>query len=163
MYTGLKPVKRWSLRGAYASATLATLLALLPVAPASAHLDLTPRLVEQGAVVEVRVELPQLRPGAPPQGLEVSGDGIEVLSAELQETLGSETVWSVRLRANAEPGVVPLLLRAVYADGQSVEVDEQLTVRPAEEESGFPWPAAIVGALLAVSFAGVSLRLARRR
>ena len=68
----------------------------------------------------------------------------------------------MRLRADRDPGVVPLVLRAVYADGASVEVDEELTVAPAPTGSDFPWPALVVGALLAVAFAGLSLRLARR-
>ena len=57
---------------------------------------------------------------------------------------------------------MPLVLRAVYDDGRSVEVDQQLTVVPAEGSS-FPWPAVAVGAVLAVAFAAVSLRLARRK
>ena len=55
-------------------------------------------------LTDIRVELPQLRPGPPPRRLEVEGDGIEVLSADLQGTSGSDTVWNVRLRATAEPG-----------------------------------------------------------
>ena len=34
--------------------------------PALAHLDIRPTLVEQGVVTDVRIELPQLRPGPPP-------------------------------------------------------------------------------------------------
>ncbi|MEO5575013.1 MAG: hypothetical protein ABIR67_02770 [Gaiellaceae bacterium] len=144
-------------------ATFATLSACLAVEPALAHLDLRPRLVEQGAVVDVRVELPQLRPGGPPRQLELAGPGIEVLSTRLQSTLASETVWSARLRADAAPGVVTLVLTAVYADGRTVEVDEQLTVVVAPPGSGFPWAGVVAGALLAVGFAAVSLYLARRR
>lgn len=162
-YTVRKPVKQWSVRAAYVGATLATLSTSVSVEPARAHLDFRPSLVEQGAVADIRVELPQLRPGAPPRRLEVEGPGIEVLSVASQTALGVETAWSVRLRANAPPGVVALVLRVVYADGQSVEIDQQLTVVPAEEESGFPWPAAIAAALLAVSFAAGALLLARRR
>jgi hypothetical protein len=162
-YTVRKPMKRWSLRAAYATVTLTALLLTLPWEPASAHVDLRPRLVVQGALTDVRVELPQLRPGEPPSGLEVEGEGIEVSSADLQGTLGSETLWSVRLRATAEPGVVPLVLRAVYDDGQSVEVDQQLTVVPAPEGSSFPWAGVVAGAFLAAAFAAVSLRLARRK
>jgi hypothetical protein len=156
-------MNRWSLRAAYANVTLAALFLALPVEPASAHLDLRPRLVVQGAVTDVRIELPQLRPGAPPSDLEVESDGIDVSSADLQGTKGSESVWSVRLRATAEPGVVPLVLRAVYDDGQSVEVDQQLTVVPAPEGSSFPWAGVVAGAFLAAAFAAVSLRLARRK
>ena len=156
-------MNRWSLRVAYANVTLAALFGALQAEPAHAHVDLRPRLVVQGALTDVTVELPELRPGAPPRELEVEGEGIEVRSAELQGTLGSETFWTVRLRAESEPGVVPLVLRAVYADGQTVEVDERLTVVPAPESASFPWPAVVVGALLAVAFAAVSLRLARRK
>ncbi len=163
MYTHLKPVKVWSLHGTYARATLTTLLALALAEPALAHLEIRPGLVAQGAAVNVRVELPQLRAGAPPERLEVEGPGIEVLSSRLQEALGSETIWSVRLRTVRPPGVVPLILRAVYADGRSVEVDERLTVVPPAATSAFPWGGVIAGALLALGFAGISLHLARRK
>lgn len=163
MYTVRKPVKRWSLRTAYASATLAALATTVSVEPALAHLDIRPSLVQQGVLTDIRVELPQLRAGSPPRRLEVEGAGIEVISADLEGTLGSETLWNVRLRATAEPGVVPLVLRAVYADGRSVEVDQQLTVAPGPERSGFPWVGVAAGAFLAVAFAAVALRLARRK
>ena len=58
---------------------------------------------------------------------------------------------------------MPIVLRAVYADGRSVEVDQSLTVVPASEEEGFPWPAAIVGVLLALAAAAAALLLARRQ
>lgn len=163
MYTVRKPVNRWSLRTAYASATLAALITAVSAEPALAHLNVRPSLVEQRVVTDVRVELPRLRPGSPPRGLEVEGDGIEVISADLLGNSGSDTLWNVRLRATAEPGVVPIVLRAVYADGQSVEVDQQLTVVPGPERSGFPWVGVVAGAVLAVAFAAVSLRLARRK
>jgi hypothetical protein len=163
MYTVRKPVNRWSLRTAYASATLAALTTAVSAQPALAHLDLRPSLVQQRVLTDVRVELPQLRPGSPPRRLEVEGDGIDVISADLLGNSGSDTLWNVRLRATAEPGVVPLVLRAVYADGQSVEVDQQLTVVPGPERSGFPWAGVVAGAVLAAAFAAVSLRLARRK
>jgi hypothetical protein len=131
--------------------------------PAAAHLVIQPTLVQQGVTTDVRVELPQLRPGGPPRRLEVEGDGLEVFSADLQGTSGSDTLWNVRLRATAEPGVVPFVLRAVYADDRSVEVDQQLTVAPGPEQSGFPWVGVVAGTLLALAFAAVSLRLARRK
>ena len=109
------------------------------------------------------VELPPLRPGSPPRRLEVEGEGVEVSATELRGTTGADTLWTVRLRATADPGVVPIVLRAVYADGKSVEVDQQLTVAPAPKRSGFPWVGVVVGALLAVAFAVVSLRVARRK
>ena len=163
MYTVRKPVKRWSLRTVNASATLAALALALLAQPALAHLDILPTLVEQGAVTDVRVELPQLRPGPPPDRLEVEGDGIEVISADLQGISGSDSVWNVRLSATAAPGVVPIVLRAGYGDGRAVEVDQQLTIAPRPETSGFPWVGVAVGAFLAVAFAVVTLRVARRK
>src|SRR5687768_10305360 len=163
MYTVRKPVRRWSLRTAYASATLAALTTAVSGEPALAHLDVRPSLVEQGVVTDVRVELPRLRPGAPPRRLEVEGDGIDVISANLQGTSDSETIWNVRLRGTAAPVVVLRVLSAVYADGQSVEVDQQLTVAPAPVRSGFPWAGVVAGTLLAVAFAAVALRVARRK
>ena len=163
MYTVRKPVKRWSLRTVNASATLAALGLTLLAQPALAHLDIRPTLVEEGVVTNVRVELPQLRPGPPPDRLEVEGDGVDVISAVLQGTSGSDSVWTVRLRATAAPGAAPIVLRAVYADGRSVEVDQQLTVAPRPETSGFPWVGVVAGVLLAVAVAAFSLRLARRK
>ena len=163
MYTVRKPVNRWSLRTVNVSATLAVLGMTVLAQPALAHLDIRPTLVEQGVVTDVRVELPQLRPGGPPDQLEVEGDGIEVISSVLQGTSGSDSVWIVRLRATGAPGAAPIVLKAVYADGRSVEVDQQLTVAPRPETSGFPWLGVLAGLLLAVAIAAFSLRLARRK
>jgi hypothetical protein len=163
MYTVRKPVKRWSLRTVNVSATLAALALTQLAQPALAHLDVRPTLLEQGVLTDVRVELPQLRPGPPPRRLEVEGDGIDVVSSDLQGTSGSDSLWNVRLRATAAPGSVPVVLRAVYADGRSVEVDQQLTVTPAPERSSFPWAGVVAGVLLAVAVAAFSLRLARRK
>ena len=163
MYTVRKPVNRCPLRAAYVGATLSTLLALVTAEGASAHVDVQPRLVEQGVITQLRVELPQLRPGPAPQRIEVEGAGLEVLSARLQGRKGSETVWSVRVRADAPPGQVPLILRAVYTGGEAVEVRNSLTVVPAPEASSFPWAVVAGGTLLALVLALVLLRLARRR
>jgi hypothetical protein len=163
MYTVRKPVKRWSLRSVNVSATLAALAMAVLAQPALAHLVIRPTLLEQGAVTDVSIELPQLRPGSPPRRLDVEGDGLDVISSDLQGTSGTDTLWSVRLRSTAEPGVAAIVLRAVYADGKSVEVDQQLTVAPAPEQSSFPWVGVVVGALLAVAVAAFSLRLARRK
>ena len=81
----------------------------------------------------------------------------------MQAPTRPEPVWSVRIRANGPPGVTPLVLRAVYADGSSVEVDQTLTVIPAPEGAGFPWPGAAAAVFLAVAFAGTGLYLARRK
>ena len=163
MYTVRKPVKRLSLRTAYASATLAALLTALSAEPALAHLVIQPTLLEQGVVTDVSIELPQLRPGSAPRRLDVEGMGVDVISSALQGTSGTDTLWNVRLRATADPGVAPIVLRAVYADGKAVEVDQQLTVAPAAEQSSFPWFGVVVGVLLAVAVAVFSLRLARRK
>jgi len=72
-------------------------------------------------------------------------------------------VWSVRVRADAPPGQVPLILRAVYRGGEVVEVRNSLTVVPAPEASSFPWAVVAGGTLLALALAFVVLRLARRR
>jgi hypothetical protein len=163
MYTVRKPVNRCPLRAAYVGATLSTLLALVTAEGAWAHVDVQPRLVEQGVITQLRVELPRLRPGPAPQRIEVEGAGLEVLSTRLQGKKGTETVWSVRVRADAAPGQVPLTLRAVYAGGEAVEVKNSLTVVPALEASSFPWAVVAVGTLLALALAFVLLRLARRR
>ena len=163
MYTVRKPVNRCPLRAAYVGATLSTLLALVTAEGAWAHVDVQPRLVEQGVITQLRVELPRLRPGPAPQRIEVEGAGLEVLSTRLQGKKGTETVWSVRVRADAPPGQVPLILRAVYTGGAAVEVRNSLTVVPAPETSSFPWAAVTVGTLLALALALVVLRLARRR
>jgi hypothetical protein len=163
MYTVRKPVNRCPLRAAYVGATLSTLLALVTAEGAWAHVNVQPRLVEQGVITQLRVELPQLRPGPAPHRIEVEGAGLEVLSTRLQGKKGTETVWSVRVRADAAPGQVPLTLRAVYAGGEAVEVKNSLTVVPAPEASSFPWAVVAVGTLLALALAFVLLRLARRR
>lgn len=156
-------MKRSSLRAAYVGATLATLAALLPGQPAWAHVDVRPRVVEQGKAAELRVELPRLRPGPAPEALELSGDGIDVSSVRLSGTAGPETVWAVRLRAEGPPRQAQLLLRAVFADGASVDLDESLTVVAAPPQEPFPWAAAGFGALLALGFAAAALRVARRK
>ncbi len=156
-------MKRPSLLAAYVGATLATFLALSPGEPASAHVDVRPRVVEQGAIAELRVELPQLRPGPAPTALEVTGDGIDVLAVSLEGTQGPETVWAVRVRVAGPPRQAQLVLRAVFADGESVEVDDTLTVVPAPADDPFPWALAGAGAVLALGFAALALRVARRK
>jgi hypothetical protein len=163
MYTVRKPVKRWSLRSVNVSATLAALAMAVLAQPALAHLVIQPTLLEQGVVTDVSIELPQLRPGSAPRSLDVEGAAIDIISSDLQGTSGTDTLWKVRLQATADPGVAPVVLRAVYADGKSVEVDQQFTVAPAPERASFPWVGVMVGALLAVTVAVFSLRLARRK
>jgi hypothetical protein len=137
---------------------------LLLAEPSLAHVDVRPRLVEQGVTTALRVELPRLRAGAGPVRLEIDGDGVIVLAGSLGGLVRGETVWNGQVRVDAEPGVLPVMLRAIYADGRSVEVDATLTVVPPEQqESAFPWPVVIVGVLLAVSLAVGLLAFARRR
>ena len=120
-------------------------------------------MLVQGQVADLAVELPQLRPGPAPTALELEAPRIEVLSTSLAGSVGAETRWRARVRALGPPGAVQVVLRAIYADGRSVEVDRTLTVVPAAVERHFPWPAAVAGALLAAAFAAAALLLARRR
>jgi hypothetical protein len=138
-------------------------LLALSAEPASAHVSIQPSLVQQGTINDVRVELPQLRPGGPPNGLEVVGEQLEVLAVREQSQVDSESVWTVRLRADGPTGNVPVVLRARYPGGSSVDVDAALTVVPEPEGSGFPWPGVIVGTALAAGFAVVALLVARRK
>jgi hypothetical protein len=164
-YTHPKPVNRRPLRFRCV-ATIATVVVLSCVKPALSHVDVQPRLVEPGAIAELRIELPQLRPGAPPERLEVEGPGLETLSTRLQGVVASETRWTARVRtdADAEPGVLPLVLRAVFADGESVEVEDAITVvPPATSDDAFPWAAAAAGTLFAVGLAAAALIFARRQ
>ena len=161
-------MKRTPSRVAYvAAATISSLLALVLTEPALAHVDVRPRLIEPGVPTELRVELPQLRAGPPPVRLEVEGDGVAVLASSLRGVAGSETVWNVRVRVSpaVQPGDLLLILRAVFSDGKSVEVDANvIVVPPAEEASGsFPWLGVAVGATLALGVAVATLVVARRR
>ena len=126
-------------------------------------MNVQPRLVESGAVAELVVELPRLRPGAAPERLAVEGRGLDVLSTGLRGVVGPETQWNVRLRVDAEPGTVPVVLRAVYPGGESVVVRNSLTVVPGQEGSSFPWAAVAAGGALALAAAVGALVLARRR
>jgi hypothetical protein len=156
-------VKRCPLRAAYVGATLATLAAVLSAEPVAAHLNVQPRLIEQETVTELLVELPRLRPGAPPERLEIDAAGLEVLASRLREVVGGETRWDVRARTDAPPGTLALVLRAGFADGETVEVDDTLTVVPRKPSDPFPWAAAVVGGGLAVGFAAVAVLLTRRK
>ena len=139
--------------------------------PALAHVDVRPRLVEQGKPTQLRVELPQLRAGDSPVRLEVEAPGLTVLASNLQGIAGAETVWSVRVLVGpAVPaGDLLLVLRAFFADGRSVEVDGAITVVPGAEEApdeatgAFPWLGVAIGVTLAIALAAAVLLLARRR
>jgi len=143
------------------------LLALLLTQPALAHVDVQPRLVEQGTDTVLQIELPQLRAGAPPVRLVAEGDGVTMLASSLLGVAGAETRWSVRLRVSAAvpPGELLLVLRAFFADGESVEVDGTIVVVPpaAEPAGAFPWLGAAAGVILAFAVAAAALILSRRR
>lgn len=126
-------------------------------------MSVQPRVVELGMTTELRVELPQLRPGAPPERLDVEAAGVEVLSTARVGAAGAETLWAVRVRAGGPPRQERLTLRAVFAGDVTVEVDDTLTLVPAEDAAAFPWAAAAAGGLLALGFAAVALVVARRK
>jgi hypothetical protein len=155
-------VKRSSLRAAYVGATLSTALAGLLTEPASAHLDVRPGIVQAGAAVDLLVELPRLRPGPRPVALELEADGLEVMSTRIVGAAGGDTLWTARIRVTSDPGTLPILLRAVYPDGRSVEVDESLVVL-GDEEGGLAWRTAAIAVALAAGLAVAVLLLARRR
>ena len=150
------------------AATVSTLLALLLTEPVHAHVDVQPRLAEQSAVTELRVELPRLRAGPPPERLVVEAPGLELLSSRLVGAVGGETRWRVRIRVSpaAPVGELPLVLRAVFAGGVSVEVDSSIVVVPGSSEGAsapVPWPAVALGGALALAAAAVAFLLVRRR
>ena len=140
-------------------------MAALSAEPARAHLDVRPGVVVSGRAVDLLVELPRVRAGALPVELELEADGLEVLSTRLVDAVRGDTLWSARVRVESKPGTLPLVLRAVFADGRSVEVDHSLVVLPDPgDEGAFPWVAVLigvagVGALTAAAF----LFLTRRR
>lgn len=142
-------------------------MALLLTEPALAHVDVRPRLVELGQVTDLRVELPQLRAGPAPVRLEVEADGVVVLASELQAVVGPETRWTVRVRVGpAVPlGEQLLVLRALFSDGESVEVDGSIVVVPAAvaPDDSFPWLTVAVGVTIALALGISALALARRR
>jgi hypothetical protein len=136
------------------------------VAPAArAHVEVLPAVVAAGDEVVLSVELPRLRPGSPPTGLTISGAGLRQLSVSSAGRAGAETRWRVRVAVEAEPGPLPIVLTASFADGRSVDVRQALTVVPARRGgSAALRTLALVAALAAVgaAAAAVALRTARR-
>jgi hypothetical protein len=144
------------------AAFIATALIVSPAA--SAHVDVSPRLLEAGEVMTLDVELPRLRPGAPPTGLSVAGDGVQQLSAEPAGLAGVESRWRVRVRVGAPPGPLALLLRADFADGETVVVRHAVTVVPAASGGGTSTPLLIgVAAVSVAAVGGLALLLVRGR
>lgn len=115
---------------------VAVLAALALPAVAAAHVEVRPGLLESGEEVELRIELPELRPGEPPAALEVLGPGVRQLSSRADGRRGQETRWRVRVAVDAPPGLTELTLRASFADGSVVDVERDVTVVPAGERGG---------------------------
>ncbi|HZG34255.1 MAG TPA: hypothetical protein VEY87_00260 [Gaiellaceae bacterium] len=130
---------------------------------AAAHVEVAPGVLESGREVVLEIELPLLRPGPPPTSLAVSGRGVRQLAADAAGRVGRETRWRVRVRVDAEPGPLQLLLRASFADGRSVDVRQSLTVVPARDPNGSPLPEVAAAATAAVGAALVALALVARR
>lgn len=162
--TDPKPVRRAPLRASHACATVVALAVLAAGEPAHAHLVVRPSLLERGEAVELTVELPRLRAGEPPHRLELEGAGVEVLSARRQEVRrGGETLFAVRVRVDAPPGRLPVVLRAGFPGGETVDVDTAFVVVPAPASGGRPLLTVGVAALLALALAAAALAVARRR
>jgi hypothetical protein len=136
-------------RSAARTAGAAVLLTLLLPAPALAHVSVRPTLLLAGTDTLLRIELPALRPGRNPIALDLSGPGVSQRSSASAGRLGDESRWRVRVRVDAEAGPVAVVLRARYADGQTVAVPQTLTVLPAEASSDSGTPAVLVAGLVA--------------
>ena len=152
-----------------AGLVLVALVTLIAPGKARAHLNVEPRLVEQGRATDFTIELPRLRPGGAPIRLVLDGAGVTAGDARLSRRFNGETVWNVRATVDAVPGRAILVLRAEFGDGESVDVDQALTVVPADAEEGLPVAAIIVGAGIAFGLAAATLlvagpgRMGRRR
>ncbi len=106
-------------------------LVLTPTA--AAHVSVLPSLLPSGREVVLRIELPGLRPGFEPTGLDVTGDGISTLTTAQSGRIGEESRWRVRVDVATPPGPLELLLVARYADGRSITVRQTVTVVPPAE------------------------------
>jgi len=138
---------------------VAVLLALLLAPAAAAHVSVRPALLFSSREALLRIELPGLRPGQDPTRLEVSGPGIRQLSSERSGGLGEESRWRVLVRVETPPGPLPLLLRARYADGRSVQARQTLTVLPARDSGGSGISTLALGAGIVGLLAGASALL----
>ncbi len=142
---------------------VAVTAALLAPSAALAHVEISPGLLESGRQVELRIELPELRPEETPTGLDVLGEGLQQLSSDPVGRVGEETRWRVRIRVDAEPGPVDVVLRALFADGRHVEVRRVVTVVPAGADDGSPPVAAVAAATVALAALVAAAVLLRRR
>lgn len=140
---------------------------LLLVAPAAAHVSVTPAAVPAGRTTTLRIEVPPLPSGARAETVALVGDGLEQLGrarARLPGVGGGEAAFEVRVRVDAGPGPLGATLRIVYPGGAPVLVPQTLTVTPAEPprmQLGRALVAAAVGALALAAFA--AWRFGRRR
>jgi hypothetical protein len=133
---------------------VAVLIALFLPVSALAHVNVRPTLLVSGRETLLRVELPDLRVGRPPTGLDVSGPGLRQLSSSAPGFLGQESRFRVRVRVETAPGPLPLLLLVRYGDGQTVRIGQTLTVVPPDAvgDSGTPvllWVGIGAGVLVA--------------
>lgn len=146
------------------SLLVAVVTALLLPLPAAAHLVIEPGLLPSGQDVDLRIEVPELRPGEPPTSLAVSGEGIRQLRSRPVGRFGQETRWEVRVHVAAAPGPTELLLQAGFADGSTVEVRRVVTVVPAQsDDDGLPVAAAAFAALGLVGLVAAAVILRRPR
>ena len=134
---------------------VAVLAALALAVPAAAHVHVLPSLVPSGAETTLAIELPSLRPGQRPTALAVSGRGLQQLSSRRVGRSGEETRWRVRVRVEAAPGPLELVLVTRFADGASVRILQTLTVVPAAAEPRSGPPAAALAAGLAAGLAAL--------
>jgi hypothetical protein len=145
-------------------AVVACLLTLVVTPAARAHVDVLPRLLEASEETTLRVELPRLRPGPPPTELDVAGTGVRQLSSEAAGLAGVESRWRARVRVEAEPGPLTLLLRARFTDGRLVVVRHAVTVVPARSDEGSsPVLLASVAVVSVAAVTALALLFARTR
>lgn len=141
---------------------VAVTIVLATAGTAAAHVEVRPGLLESGREVELRVELPELRPDAAPTTLEIAGEGVRQLSSRPAGRAGEETRWRVRVLVTASPGPTTLSLRARFADGRSVVVRRTVTVVPPSGSGDTGTPVAAIAAAVvglgAVLGAAVLLR-----
>ena len=150
-----------------AGAMVVTMVALALPGAALAHVSISPGLLETGRETTLRIELPDLRFGLQPSALDVSGPGVRMLESSRAGRIGEESRWRVRVDVDTEPGALPLVLRAQYADGRSISVRQTVTVVPAKTAAPSSRPVLAAGAgvlaLLAVVAATLLVRRARGR
>ena len=146
------------------SLLVALAVALATAGTAAAHVEVSPGLLESGREVELRVELPELRPDAAPTRLDVAGEGVRQLSSRPAGRAGEETRWRVRVLVTASPGPTTLRLRAHFADGRSVVVRRTVTVVPPSRSDDAGTAVTVIAAAVAGlgAMLGAAILLRRR-